>query len=70
MGMQCKCNGGIGAFRGTDAHENQEKSFENFQDVRGNAGKVLVSPRNEELRKANEFLGTLVFFLHTNPNGV
>jgi hypothetical protein len=70
MGMQCKCNGGIGAIRGKDAHENQEKSFENFQDVRGNAGKVLVSPRNEELRKANEFLGTLVFFLHTNPNGV
>ncbi|CAK7339312.1 unnamed protein product [Dovyalis caffra] len=61
----CKFNGGIRAIWGKEAHENPEKSFENFQAVGGNAGKVLVSPRNEALRKANEFLGTLVFFLHT-----
>lgn len=47
-------------FWGQVDHENPEGKIEGFQEVGGNAGKVLVSPRNEALEKANEFLGALV----------
>jgi hypothetical protein len=44
-----------GAFENNGGHEDPEKIIENFQEMGGNAGKVLVSPRNETLEKVHVF---------------
>jgi hypothetical protein len=37
------------------SHEDPERKIENFKEMGGNAGKVLVSPRNETLEKVHVF---------------
>ncbi|KAJ1412385.1 hypothetical protein SESBI_20506 [Sesbania bispinosa] len=44
---------GLRVFWEKGGHEDPKKSFENFQEMGGNAGKVLVSPRNEALEKVD-----------------